>query len=77
MNITKGFEERVISVADEYTLDYMYGREDVSELLDHTRALEAMLKKNEFNGEGSACPECDNFPHHPDCQLAALLDGVE
>ena len=56
---------------------------DVVALLDHARALEAMLKKHEWCAIawGSAgCPECmkqTGQGHSPDCQLDRLLEGVE
>lgn len=56
---------------------------EIDKLLDHTMALEAMLKKHEWSGEESGwetCLECHGFKanaHAPDCQLAKLLEGVE
>lgn len=56
------------------------------ELLVHARALEAMLRKHEFNGNPEpctgVCPECrrpeplldDAEAHSPDCELAKLLE---
>lgn len=68
----------------------MYSHSDVIILLNHARALEAMLRKHEwarYNAEWSiaSCPECggdredigwafQRVGHAPDCQLARLLD---
>jgi hypothetical protein len=76
MSITSGFEERE-SLGNSY-----YYHEAVDQLLAHTRALEAMLKKHEWDGRDAdldeACLECGRYygfaNHLPDCQLAKLLE---
>jgi len=56
---------------------------DVVALLDHARALEAMLKGFEWvdnEWDEKWCLNCGNpieSGHSPDCQLARLLEGVE
>lgn len=87
MNISHKFEMRFYSrLGDDV---YGYPSEAVTQLLAHTRALEAMLKKHEWHGfdhslEIDACPEClaicyslEPIVHAPDCQLAALLRDVD
>lgn len=54
--------------------------EDIAELLAHARALDAMLKAHEFDGQETGdgtCISCGQYPHTEDCQLAKLLEGVE
>lgn len=82
MSITKDFEKRLLRQPP------FYREKDVEELLAHTRALEAMLKKHEWNAgkddqhPDDCCPECKAFKYVPgghkqDCQLAKLLEGVD
>ena len=72
MSITKDFE-------DNYDGNY-YDVSAVEELLSHTRALETILKKQEFDDDG-ICKECNSpralYEHSTDCKLAKLLEGVE
>jgi len=61
----------------------------IIELLEHARALEAMLKKHEWepsqvdDEDGVfplVCIECHGdkrIGHRPDCQLAKLLEGCD
>lgn len=80
MSITKDFEKRKKGTGSTFG-DY-YFESDVAELLAHTRALEAMLKKHEWVtwvDDVRYCPECEEHDfvgHRPDCQLAKLLEGV-
>jgi len=81
MSITTGFEEREeYCGGDDINLSY-FSVKDTLELLAHTRALEAMLRKHEFVLETvySFCPECSGMKtgngHSTDCQLAKLLGG--
>ncbi len=56
-----------------------YKTDLVDQLIDHARALEAMLKKHEYSDEGY-CPECgmsEFHGHDLDCQLAKLLEGCD
>jgi len=86
MSITKDFEKRLLPIENST----VYGKDETEALLEHARALEAMLKKHEWHGrennDGSNiwCPECgvdcgilEDRPHVSDCQLAKLLEGVE
>ena len=78
MSITKGFENRK-TWTDK---GYAYAEIPVTELLSHARALEAMLRKHEWDGRDpdldEACLECGRYSgfgnHNPDCQLAKLLE---
>lgn len=85
MSITKDFEKMAWgSHGDECS----YDTDLVNELLAHTRALEAMLKKHQYADKAPdndpLCPECGALEpigsfhgHRPNCQLGKLLDGVE
>lgn len=78
MSITKDFEAKEFD-ADNWNKAYL--STDVTPLLAHTRALEAMLKKHEWAKYDSdygvsSCPECGAdkpiyLPprHAPNCQL--------
>lgn len=85
MSITKGFEGKLLRARNFVPDAKVFMSTDVKSLLDHARALEAMLKKHEWCIEGiytdSVCPECGGGRrlngHSPDCQLAKLLEGVE
>lgn len=63
----------------------IYRERDVLDLLTHARALEAMLRKVEWEGFDYGeclhgpdfCPSCNNSKwagHSPDCALAKLLE---
>lgn len=76
MSITNGFEDRHRGECEGVG----YADYAVAELLAHTRALEAMLKKHQRT-VGGVCPECLAWAldvnHKRGCKLAKLLDGVE
>ena len=87
MSITKDFE--VLLIHDPEGGNY-YNSIFVHALLAHTRALEAMLKKHEWqvipehadnrHPYSEECPECHQEKeagHSRDCHLAKLLEGVE
>lgn len=71
--LTDGFEERVVPAWEFLGGARAYGQNDVDQLLVHTRALEAMLRKAGECHEG--CPICESYNgHSPKCELAKLLD---
>ena len=54
------------------------GPKEFYDLINHARALEAMLRKHEWSAGdfGGRCPECDGVDHRghsPDCELARLI----
>jgi len=69
--LTDGFEELA-----GYGIERGFYITDVVRLLAHTRKLEAMLKRQEFDDDG-ICKECHSprslFEHSPDCELARLI----
>ncbi len=87
MSITANFEKQksTILAIDPFkprtTIQtVLYPAPVVEELMVHARALEAMLKKTQFNGTedcAGCCQVCfGQMEHESDCQLAKLLDGV-
>ena len=69
-----------MELAPGYTMLY-YKRADFLRLLEHTRKLEAMLKKHEWELSESGldfCMECGGgrtmSGHSPDCELARLIE---
>lgn len=83
MSITKDFESRLLPI--EHST--VYGKDETEALLEHARALEAMLRKHEWEPDAEdvtikRCPECGrayDYPfkdmrHFKTCHLAKLLE---
>jgi hypothetical protein len=50
----------------------------IEEIAKAAIALADMLKRLEYNGDGGTCPMCGYIiGHTSDCELAALLKGLE
>jgi len=73
MSITSGFEKK--EIIDPSGGSY-YNAIFVQDLLAHARALEDMLRKHQWSGDGPWCQECGNHQddgHASDCSLAKLI----